>query len=134
MKVITVKQPFAALIAEGLKEYEFRTWKTHYRGEILIHTGKGVDKEAMKRYEHLGLSYPSGVLLAQATITDCVYIDEKMMDQLAKKDPLVYYGILHQDSWNGYGFKLSNIRKVKPVSVNGKLGLWEYDGEISYLE
>ena len=28
MKVITIKQPFATLIAEGLKRYEFRTWKT----------------------------------------------------------------------------------------------------------
>ena len=43
MKVITIKQPFATLIAAGIKEYEFRTWKTKYRGEILIHTGKGVE-------------------------------------------------------------------------------------------
>ena len=50
MKVITIKQPFATLIAEGLKEYEFRTWKTSYRGEILIHAGKGVDKKAMERF------------------------------------------------------------------------------------
>ena len=35
MKAITIKQPFASLIAAGLKEYEFRTWKTSYRGEIL---------------------------------------------------------------------------------------------------
>ena len=41
MKAITIKQPFASLIAAGLKEYEFRTWKTKYRGEILIHAGKG---------------------------------------------------------------------------------------------
>lgn len=27
MKVITIKQSFASLIAAGLKEYEFRTWK-----------------------------------------------------------------------------------------------------------
>lgn len=40
MKVLTIKQPFATLIAEKLKEYEFRTWKTKYRGEILIHAGK----------------------------------------------------------------------------------------------
>ena len=53
MKVITIKQPFATLIAEGLKEFEFRTWKTKYRGEILIHAGKSFDKEAMKLYEHL---------------------------------------------------------------------------------
>lgn len=30
MKVITIKQPFTSLIAEGLKEYEFRTWKTNF--------------------------------------------------------------------------------------------------------
>ena len=40
MKVLTIKQPFATLIAEKLKEYEFRTWKTKYRGEIFIHAGK----------------------------------------------------------------------------------------------
>ena len=51
MKVITIKQPFASLIAEGLKEYEFRTWKTKYRGEILIHAGKGIDKKAMKKFD-----------------------------------------------------------------------------------
>ncbi len=133
MKVITVKQPFATLIAEGLKEYEFRTWKTHYRGEILIHAGKSVDKKAMKRYEYLGLDYPTGVIIAQATITDCVYINQEMTDKLGKKDPLVYYGILHKEDWDGYGFQLANIRKVKPVPVNGKLGLWEYEGEISFL-
>ncbi len=51
MKAITIKQPFASLIAEGLKTYEFRTWKTSYRGKILIHAGKCVDKEVMKRFE-----------------------------------------------------------------------------------
>ena len=53
MKAITIKQPFASLIAAGLKEYEFRTWKTKYRGEILIHAGKGVDKKAMKKFERI---------------------------------------------------------------------------------
>ena len=28
MKVLTIKQPYATLIAEEKKEYEFRTWKT----------------------------------------------------------------------------------------------------------
>ncbi len=51
MKVITIKQPWATLIAKGYKEYEFRTWKTKYRGDILIHAGKGTDKEAMTRSE-----------------------------------------------------------------------------------
>ena len=57
MKVITIKQPFATLIAEGLKRYEFRTWKTKYRGDVFIHAGKSIDKKAMEKFECLGLSY-----------------------------------------------------------------------------
>ena len=128
MKVITIKQPFATLIAEGLKEYEFRTWRTKYRGDILIHAGKGIDKKAMERYKHLNLEYPSGKIIAKATITDCVYVDDKLKEELRKKDPLVYYGILQKDSiWDGYGFKLEKIKKVPHVEVNGKLSLWDYD-------
>lgn len=128
MKVITVKQPFATLIAEGLKEYEFRTWRTKFRGDILIHAGKGIDKKTMKRYEHLNLEYPSGKIIAKATITDCVYVDDNLKETLQEKDPLVYYGILQKDSdWDGYGFKLENIKKITPIEINGKLSLWDYD-------
>lgn len=127
MKVITIKQPFATLIAEGLKEYEFRTWKTKYRGEILIHAGKGIDKKAMVKYKHLNLEYPSGCIIARATITDCVYIDDKMREVLNKKNPVVYSSIIQHKEWEGYGFQLENVEKIKPIPVNGKLSLWDYD-------
>ena len=128
MKAITIKQPFASLIAEGIKEYEFRTWKTKFRGEILIHAGKGIDKKAMERYKHLNLDYPSGKIIAKATITDCVYVDEVLKEKLQEKNPLVYYGILQKDSnWDGYGFKLENVEKIEPIEINGKLSLWDYD-------
>ena len=39
MKVLTIKNPWAELIVKGYKEYEFRSWKTNYRGKILIHAG-----------------------------------------------------------------------------------------------
>lgn len=129
MKVITIKQPFATLIAEGLKEYEFRTWKTSYRGEILIHAGKGVDKKAMERFKHLNLEYPSGCIIAKATITDCIYIDEDMKKKLRQKDENVYYGVLNKEgNWKSYGFKLENIEKVPPIEIKGKLSLWNYEG------
>ncbi|MBE6150972.1 MAG: ASCH domain-containing protein [Firmicutes bacterium] len=129
MKVITIKQPFATLIAEGLKEYEFRTWKTSYRGEILIHAGKGVDKKAMERFKYLNLEYPSGCIIAKATITDCVYVDDTLKEELQKKDDKVYYGVINKDSnWDGYGFKLENIEKISPIEINGKLSLWNYEG------
>jgi len=128
MKVITIKQPWATLIAEGYKEYEFRTWKTKYRGDILIHAGKGIDKKAMERFKHLNLEYPVGKIIAKAIITDCVKVDDRLRDVLAKKDPIVYKGVINKSSndWDGYGFKLENIEKINPIEVNGKLSLWDY--------
>ncbi len=127
MKVITIKQPFATLIAEGIKEYEFRTWKTKYRGEVLIHAGKGIDKKAMKKYEHLNLEYPSGCIIARADLTDCIYIDEFARKMLKEKNSLVYSHVINDISSKNFGFKLENIKKVNPIPTNGKLSLWDYD-------
>ena len=57
MKVLTLKQPWATLVAEGIKEYEFRSWKTNYIGKLLIHAGAEVDKEEMKRFQNLDLDF-----------------------------------------------------------------------------
>lgn len=37
MKAITLWQPYAALVADGIKRYETRSWRTFYRGPIAIH-------------------------------------------------------------------------------------------------
>jgi len=129
MKVITIKQPFATLIAEGLKEYEFRTWKTKYRGDILIHAGKGINKKAMKKFEHLNLEYPSGVIIAKATLTDCIFVDTDTRKKLIEKNPLVYYNLVEEPEWNGYAFELKNVIKIPNIKVDGKLSLWNYDYE-----
>ncbi len=127
MKVLTIKQPYATLIKEGLKEYEFRTWKTNYRGEFLIHAGLSIDKEAMKKYEHLNLEYPTGCIIAKATITDCIKIDDNMRELLRKDNPLVYSNIINNNDCCCYGFKLSNVYPIKPIYIKGKLSFWNYE-------
>ena len=127
MKTLTIKQPFATLIVEGLKEYEFRTWKTNYRGEILIHAGKAVDKKAMKKYEYLGLEYPKGCIIGKATITDCIKIDDNARKKLKEKNSIIYSNIIDNKDWNGYGFKLENVEKLENIEVCGKLSFWEFD-------
>lgn len=127
MKVITIKQPWATLIAKGYKEYEFRTWKTKYRGDILIHAGKGIDKKAMSRFEDLKLEYPTGCIIAKAKITDCIYVDDEFRKQVVPKNDKIYKSIAQKDNWEGYGFKLENVQEIKPIRINGKLSLWDYD-------
>lgn len=128
MKVITIREPFATLIAEGYKEYEFRTWKTKYRGEILIHAGKGIDRAAMKKFAFLNLTYSPGKIIAKANITDCIKIDDEARKMFeTKNDNQIYDGVIDAPDWDGYGFKLENVQKVKPIEVNGKLSIWEYN-------
>ncbi len=126
MKVITIKQPWATLIAKGYKKYEFRTWKTNYRGEILIHAGKGVDKEAITRFEYLDLEYPMGFIIATARISDCIEVDDSFRKKVLLIDPIVYKGLSKKD-WNGYAFKMEDVQEIDPIEANGKLSLWEYD-------
>lgn len=76
MKVLIIKHSWATLMAKGYKEYEFRTLKTNYRGEIFIHAAKTIDKYAAKRFEQLELEYSLGCVIAKATITDCIYVYE----------------------------------------------------------
>ncbi len=39
MKALTVRQPWASLIAAGVKTIETRSWSTKYRGPLAIHAG-----------------------------------------------------------------------------------------------
>ena len=40
MKALTVRQPWAQLIALGVKSIETRSWSTGYRGPLAIHAGR----------------------------------------------------------------------------------------------
>ena len=39
MKALTIRQPWASLIAAGVKTIETRSWSTKYRGPLAIHAG-----------------------------------------------------------------------------------------------
>ena len=46
MKTLSVRQPWAWLIVYGGKDIENRSWRTPYRGPLLIHAGKRIDQDA----------------------------------------------------------------------------------------
>jgi|ERR1700758_4475866 hypothetical protein len=41
MKVIVIRQPWAWLIVNGFKDIENRSWRTRYRGPLMIHPSGG---------------------------------------------------------------------------------------------
>ncbi len=125
MKALTIKEPWATLIIEGYKKYEFRSWKTKYRGKILIHAGMSLERDNVDRFAVYNLEYSKGVIIGEADIVDCILVDQKLDDELKKINPLVYGRSGHIEK---YAWKLENVKKYeKPIPVKGKLGLWNYD-------
>lgn len=128
MKVLTIKEPWATLIIKGYKKYEFRSWKTKYRGKILIHAGLSLEKTMEERFKEYNLEYSCGNIIGEAELVDCILVDEKFNNELRQINPIVYARSNHVET---YAWKLENIKKYdNPIPCKGKLGLWNYEGEI----
>ena len=125
MKVLTIKQPWATLIMQGDKRFEFRSWKTNYRGELLIHAGKGIDKEAMKRLsKYIPENLPSEKILGKVKLVDCIEMSTEFKEILLKENKDIYTDSSFKEN---YVWKLENVEVFdKPIETKGKLGLWEY--------
>ena len=125
MKVLTIKEPWASLIVNGYKEYEFRSWKTNYRGKILIHAGLSLEKENAKRFTYYNLDYGCGEIIGEAELVDCIKVTDIFEEKLLTINPKVYKKSEHP---RVYAFKLTNMKKYdKRIKVKGKLGLWNYE-------
>lgn len=84
MKVLTLHQPWASLIALGVKTIETRSWSTTYRGPLAIHAAKKVVygrigntltfNDAAPTLSTIGTNYalPLGAIVATCTLVDVV--------------------------------------------------------------
>ncbi len=128
MKVLTIKQPWAILIMQGYKRFEFRSWQTKYRGDLLIHAGKGIDKVAMERLaKYIPKDVPTGKILGKVKLVDCVKLSPEFKEMLLEENEDVYAN----SSFNEvYGWQLECVEVFdEPIEVKGKLGLWNYEME-----
>ena len=127
MKVLTIREPWASLIVNGYKKYEFRSWKTNYRGKILIHTSSIIDKDMLDRFKDYNLDYVTGAIIGEAEIVDCILIDKDFNDKLRSDNPVVYGNSNYVET---YAWKLDNVKKYdKVIYTKGKLGIWNYEME-----
>lgn len=85
MKVLSVWEPYASLLAAGLKDVENRDWYTNHRGPLLIHASKTWEEEAvdwildrledteMRNRLLIGKSaFPLGGIVGVVNMIDCV--------------------------------------------------------------
>lgn len=142
MKAITIKQPWASLIVEGIKDIENRTWPTKYRGRVLIHASAksvpGLPCEILSsiQYAHVfselklnSLVGEKGAIIGSVEIVDCVMnhqsiwadktdgiIDSNTNEFIAKRNPKPTY------NW-----VLANpILFPESIPAKGTLSFWDY--------
>jgi hypothetical protein len=72
MKALTLHQPWASLIAGGIKKEETRGWYCSFRGPLAIHAGKYVDLEACDFFHLRPELIARGVVLCTVEMVDCV--------------------------------------------------------------
>jgi hypothetical protein len=104
MKALSIKQPWANLIACGQKTIETRLWGTDYRGPLLIVSSRRPKIE------------PAGCALAIAELVECrpmTLADEK--------------AALCEVSEKAVAWVFRNIRPLKPFPVNGRLGIFDIE-------
>jgi hypothetical protein len=113
MKVLSVKNPWAYLIIHGGKDIENRTWETQYRGPLLIHASKSMDKYAPRP---MGITWSdyNGCIIGKVNLLDCIR---------DSKSRWAESGLWH--------WVLGDPKPCEPIPVRGSLGLWEYTGGIS---
>lgn len=104
MKAISLKQPYANWVASGKKTIETRKWTTKYRGDLLICSSRNPKIE------------PYGKALCIVELYDI-----KLMNKTHEKNACIKL-YPRANAWF-----LRNLRKIKPFSVKGQLGIYEVE-------
>jgi hypothetical protein len=120
---LSIKQPWAALIVAGKKTIEVRTWKTTFRGPVLIHAGRVPDSrpEAWKWVdtdEISRLANYQGGIIGKAVVNNCrLYQTPEQFQQ----DRMLH---LNENEWFRppvlYGFELQNVSPLPFQVLKGQ--------------
>ena len=139
MKALTVIQPWAYLLASGKKQNETRSWRTNYRGEILIHAGKKDMTQAMKqtlfeaRYmEKAGvfsMDMELGAIIGKAVLVDCFQSDEAYRYKLRRENEAeLAFGDYRLGR---YAWVMKDpVLFDEPIPAIGRQGLWNWEGTL----
>lgn len=136
MKALSIRQPWAWEIVQGVKVVEFRSWKTHYRGRFLIHASKTIDKKRLPE-ERTWLAgydwvlpddFEKGGFVGIATLADCVQRTEpklwwQVYDDLFGNRPPPGTAPRPDSEWfkASYGFILTDARPLPFNRYRGQL-------------
>ena len=134
MRVLSIREPFASLIASGDKKIETRSFKTNYRGELFIHaSGKKIGKSIVDNTFINNMikdrKMQFGKIICRVKLVDCVYMDQKFINSI--KDTKEYQLGLYKEG--RYAWILDNVELIEPIIAKGRLNIWNYQGDYKII-
>lgn len=133
-KVITIKQPWADLIVNGIKDVENRTWQTTFRGRVLIHASMKSDISGNVGVRQLLSEHQRADLMKRNELVR--YLCHKWVDGAIIGSVEIYDVQTNVRSmWaeqGTYNWLLRNpVAFENPLcGIKGKLGIWEIEDEL----
>lgn len=131
MKCLSLKQPYADLLAFGEKTIELRKWNTKFRGEFLIHASKNIDLQACERLDIDIDKLTIGAIIGSAFLHN---VKEYSNQEEFNKDKQKHFSLVTKyfDGYK-YGFLIRNARMFKKsIPYPGKLRFFEVDNSIKF--
>jgi hypothetical protein len=139
LKVISIIQPWATLIALGEKQFETRSWATKYRGELAVHATKKPNKKicgyepfrsVLGKHGYTEHNLSTGVILATCKLANCVQVVDNQDTWAILANGAEIEGNEYRFgnfSEGRFAWQLSHVNQLEHyVAAKGKLGLWEY--------
>ena len=124
MKCLSLKQPYAELLAIGKKTIESRKWSTSYRGNFLIHASKTIDIESCNYYKINVDTVTKGVIIGKASLYGVKKYLNNYEFALDKGKHYSLKKILNNGCM--YGFLIKDAVKFdKGIPYLGKLGFFD---------
>ncbi len=127
MKVLSIKQPWASLIARGIKTIENRTWKCpdKYIGQrILIHASSVPDKQPQELFSEKQSEIVDDYFLETLMSYDntSAIVGSVIIEKCVQNHPSVW---AEKGVWN-WVLKDAEYFHHPIKDVKGKLGFWDY--------
>lgn len=122
IKALSLKQPWAELIANGRMTIETRRWRTSYRGPLLIVASLKDDAEMLESATRNGDVDVASIVRGRAVCVADLYDCRTLSGTDEERE-----GSLVQDCRGSYGWFLRDVRRVHSVPVRGQLGLYEVE-------
>lgn len=130
LKVLSLKEPYATLIKNNIKQVETRSWKTSYRGELYIHASLTKVKESTLNPELRNLLKDTplnyGKIICKCNLVDCIRMSEEYVEDMQKNHYEEYLCGVYEEG--RYAWILDNITPLaKPIEAKGQLSIWNYN-------